>query len=254
MFVNMDFSYSGDYEMDRDVNNPFDDLFGEKSETDEVESDAGGPQPDSWLPEPPFSVRLGKRLIDIVCSVLFLILLSPIFLLIIIAIELTDRGPAFFVQTRLGYHGRPFRYLKFRTMFVGADKISQDGYLRMLTNEVDGPVFKITDDPRVTRVGRFLRRTSLDELPQLINVLKGDMSLVGPRPPIAYEVHAYKSWHLLRLSCRPGITGLWQVQRGKKLTFEEMVQLDLTYIKNLSILEDLRILVETPRAVWSPYV
>ena len=148
----------------------------------------------------------------------------------------------------MGQHGRPFTLLKFRTMVHGADQMVD---LLRERNEADGPLFKLRDDPRVTRVGRWLRRWSLDELPQLLNVLKGDMSLVGPRPPLPDEVRQYEEWHFDRLQVRPGITGLWQIKGRSDVSFNEYVTLDLFYIENWSLAYDLYIVLHTLRAVFS---
>ena len=148
----------------------------------------------------------------------------------------------FFRQRRVGHRGRPFTILKFRTMRVGADEMLQE--LRAL-NEADGPLFKLRDDPRVTRVGRWLRRWSLDELPQILNVIRGDMSLVGPRPPLPEEVREYEEWQFDRLEVPPGITGLWQISGRSDLSFEEYVRLDLFYIENWSLAYDFFIVAKT---------
>jgi exopolysaccharide biosynthesis polyprenyl glycosylphosphotransferase len=183
-----------------------------------------------------------KRIIDLVGSVVGLLVSWPLFLIIALAIRLDSRGPILFRQERVGEHHRRFQIYKFRTMRVGAEKELDQLKAR---NEADGPIFKIRDDPRVTRVGRLLRQSSLDELPQLINVLRGEMSLVGPRPPIPAEVEQYKSWHKKRLAVPPGITGLWQVSGRSELTFDEMVLLDLYYIEHWSPWLDLAILLRT---------
>jgi exopolysaccharide biosynthesis polyprenyl glycosylphosphotransferase len=183
-----------------------------------------------------------KRACDIAISAAGLLLLSALLVGVALAIALTSRGPVIFRQDRIGLRGRPFTLLKFRTMVAGADLMLEK--LRD-QNEADGPLFKLRNDPRVTRIGRFLRRYSIDELPQLINVLKGEMSLVGPRPPLAEEVALYSDWQLDRLEVRPGITGLWQVSGRSDLPFEEYVQLDLFYVENWSIAYDLYILSKT---------
>jgi len=204
------------------------------------------------------AARLIKRAIDIAGSLAALILLSPLLLAIAVAIKLTSKGPILFKQTRVGQYGGRFTFLKFRSMYFQSDaKIHRD-YVRQLIagndeggrGTAEGAVYKIRDDPRVTAVGRFLRKTSLDELPQLFNVLKGKMSLVGPRPPIPYEVEAYDIWHRRRfLEVKPGITGLWQVNGRSRVKFEDMVRLDLQYARTWSLGLDLKILLETPRAV-----
>ncbi len=183
-----------------------------------------------------------KRVMDIIISGMGLILLSPLLALIALAIRLDTPGPVLFPQTRIGRGGQPFTIYKFRSMIANAEEVRP--YLDAL-NEVDGPMFKIKDDPRRTRVGRILRRTSLDELPQLYNVLRGDMSLVGPRPALPDEVAQYQDWHKKRLEVSPGLTGLWQVSGRSKLSFDEMVLLDIYYVENWSPTLDLRIMLKT---------
>ena len=185
---------------------------------------------------------IAKRAFDVVVSAVGLLLLAPVFLLIALAVKLTSPGPVLFRQERIGLHRRPFTLLKFRTMCVGAEVMLAD--LRA-QNEADGPLFKLRDDPRITKVGRWLRHYSLDELPQLWNVLRGEMSLVGPRPPLPSEVAAYEDWQLDRLEVRPGITGLWQVSGRSDLSFDEYVRLDLFYIENWSIAYDLFMIIKT---------
>jgi len=200
-----------------------------------------------------------KRAIDIGGSLFGLALFSPVFLAIPILIKLTSRGPVFFKQRRIGRFGREFSFLKVRTMHVNNDpKIHQQYVTKLILapNEVAvagrKPLYKISHDPRVTSVGSFLRKTSLDELPQFINVLRGEMSLVGPRPPIPYEVACYSCWHRRRLmEVKPGITGLWQVHGRSRTTFDEMVRLDLRYVRQQSLWLDLVILLKTPMAVLS---
>ncbi|MCA1613506.1 MAG: sugar transferase [Acidobacteria bacterium] len=197
--------------------------------------------------------RVAKRGFDILAAALALVALSPFWLVIALLIRLDSRGPVFYRQERVGMDGRIFLFLKFRTMRAGADDAAHREYQRKLiagasdTNLGDErrPVYKLHDDPRVTRVGRVLRRLSLDELPQLLNVLRGDMSVVGPRPPIPYEVEAYELWHRKRLDMKPGLTGLWQVSGRNRLSFDEMVRLDLFYIENWSFLLDLKIILRT---------
>ncbi len=205
--------------------------------------------------------RTAKRLIDIVGSLFLLLLLSPLVAIFAAAIKLTSRGPVHFRQKRIGEYGKAFTFLKFRTMYINNDASEHREYVRQLiagqaikhpTNgngNIEG-VFKLTNDPRITPVGRFLRRTSLDELPQLFNVLRGEMSLVGPRPPLPYEVEAYAPWHRRRfLEAKPGMTGLWQVCGRSRVGFDEMVRLDLRYARDCSPWSDLKILLQTPRAV-----
>jgi len=201
-----------------------------------------------------------KRLIDVLGSLLLLALLSPALLIIAAAVKLTSRGPVLFRQKRIGEHGTPFTFLKFRSMFMNNNASEHQEYVRQLiagqaqkkTASGGAAVFKLTNDPRITPVGRFLRRSSLDELPQLINVLRGEMSLVGPRPPVPYEVEAYALWHRRRLlEAKPGITGLWQVHGRSRVAFDDMVRLDLRYARDCSPLLDLKILLQTPKAVMS---
>jgi exopolysaccharide biosynthesis polyprenyl glycosylphosphotransferase len=183
-----------------------------------------------------------KRVFDIVAALLGLVVGAPVLALIALAIQLDSSGPAIFRQERVGQNGRHFTIYKFRSMRTGAD--AEKEHLQAL-NEADGPLFKIRDDPRLTRIGKFLRRTSLDELPQLFNVIRGDMSLVGPRPPTPDEVALYHPWHKKRLNVPPGITGLWQVSGRSELTFDEMVLLDLYYIEHWSPWLDFMILLRT---------
>jgi len=200
-----------------------------------------------------------KRATDVAGSLFMLVLLSPVFILIAAAIKLTSHGPVLFRQRRIGEHGVPFTFLKFRSMYVNNDASQHKEYVRQLIagkavkhpahGNGDG-VFKLTNDPRITFVGSFLRRTSLDELPQFVNVLRGEMSLVGPRPPVPYEVEAYATWHRRRLlEAKPGITGLWQVHGRSRVGFDDMVRLDLRYARECSPWLDLKILLLTPKAV-----
>jgi len=199
--------------------------------------------------------RVIKRAIDLVGSGLGLIALSPLFLGIAVAVKLSSPGPVLFRQRRIGQHGVPFTFLKFRSMHDTNDSgIHREYIKRFIAGKVHGRavVYKITEDPRVTPVGRILRRTSLDELPQLLNVLRGQMSLVGPRPPIPYELDSYEIWHRRRLlEVKPGITGLWQVNGRSALPFDDMVRLDLKYAETWSPWLDIKILLRTPRAVVS---
>ncbi len=190
----------------------------------------------------------GKRALDVLGGLLVLLVASPVILLAALAVRLTSRGPAFYKSTRLGRSGRPFTFYKLRSMVSGADRHRH--HLSHL-NECDGPVFKISRDPRVTVVGRFLRTTSLDELPQLWNVLRGDMSLVGPRPPLPDEVSHYQPWQMRRLDVRPGLTCLWQISGRSRIGFEEWMRLDLEYINRRSFRLDLQILLRTIPAVLS---
>jgi exopolysaccharide biosynthesis polyprenyl glycosylphosphotransferase len=185
---------------------------------------------------------VAKLTFDILLSGALMVVLAPLFLGIAVAIKVTSPGPVLYRHKRVGLRGRPFTMLKFRTMQADADK--HVDVLRE-THEVSGVMFKLRDDPRVTRVGRWLRRFSLDELPQLLNVMKGEMSLVGPRPPLPEEVRRYEDWHFDRLEVPPGITGLWQVSGRADLPFEDCVRLDLFYIENWSAAYDLYILGRT---------
>jgi exopolysaccharide biosynthesis polyprenyl glycosylphosphotransferase len=199
------------------------------------------------------TARIVKRGMDILVASFALAVLAPLWLVIAALIKLDSPGGVFYKQERVGMDGRIFLFLKFRTMQTGADDAAHRDYQRKYiagqaeTNLGDEarPVYKLRTDPRVTRVGRVLRRLSLDELPQLLNVLRGDMSVVGPRPPIPYEVEAYELWHRKRLDMKPGLTGLWQVSGRNRLSFEEMVRLDLFYIENWSLLLDLKIILRT---------
>jgi exopolysaccharide biosynthesis polyprenyl glycosylphosphotransferase len=189
-----------------------------------------------------------KRALDEVISALALVILSPLLLLIAILIKLDSPGPAVFAQQRIGRGGKPFTVYKFRTMRRGAEE--EQEALKAL-NEAKGPMFKMKADPRCTPLGRLLRRISLDELPQLYNVLRGEMSIVGPRPPLPGEVQQYQEWHKKRLETLPGLTGLWQVSGRSDLTFDDMVLLDIYYIENWSLLLDLRIALKTvPSALF----
>lgn len=189
-----------------------------------------------------------KRFLDIVFASTLLIVTLPIHVCIAIAVKLSSPGPVFYVSDRVGQGGKSFRFLKYRTMRSGADDQKID--LTHL-NDVDGPAFKIKDDPRITGLGRFLRRTSLDELPQLLHVLTGEMSLVGPRPPLPEEVAEYSNRHLQRLTVKPGLTCLWQVSGRSNLDFETWIDLDLRYIEEWSLVYDLRLIARTIPAVLS---
>ena len=204
-----------------------------------------------------------KRLMDVVGSLGALIVFSPAFLVIALLIKATSEGPVLFKQRRVGQYGKAFTFLKFRSMYVNSDASIHKEYVRNLIHSSDCPdtgnggargdqVFKIQNDPRVTSIGRFIRKTSLDELPQFINVLLGDMSLVGPRPPIPYECENYDVWHRRRIfDMKPGITGLWQVAGRSRTTFDDMVRLDIYYMSNWSLWLDLKILIKTPWVVIS---
>ena len=207
-----------------------------------------------------FASKVIKRATDIFVSLSLLLLLSPMLLLLSLIIKLTSKGSVLFSQTRIGYKGKEFRFIKFRSMYADSDTKVHQAYMEKLikgkTLEInngsqENPHYKIKDDPRITPIGKILRKTSLDELPQLWNVLMGDMSLVGPRPPIPYEVKIYENWHYRRiLDVKPGVTGLWQVSGRNKTTFNEMVRLDINYVENWSLLLDLKILLKTAKAVF----
>ena len=201
-----------------------------------------------------------KRSMDIVGSLLALILGAPIFIAAALAVKLTSPGPVLFRQERFGQYGRKFRFLKFRSMYVACDDAIHREYVKSFIANSNGcnqagngqSQYKIAKDPRITRVGGFLRKTSLDELPQFLNVLRGEMSLVGPRPPLPYEVKEYHVWHRTRiLAAKPGITGLWQVGGRSRVKFDDMVRMDLRYANSWSLWVDLKILLQTPRAVLS---
>ncbi|OJH34786.1 exopolysaccharide biosynthesis polyisoprenyl-phosphate hexose-1-phosphate transferase EpsZ [Cystobacter ferrugineus] len=183
-----------------------------------------------------------KRLFDIVSSAAALLVLSPLLITVALAVKLTSRGPIFFKQERVGLHGRTFGMLKFRSMVVNAEELKAK--LEAL-NEQTGPVFKMKNDPRITRVGRFIRKYSIDELPQLINVLRGEMSVVGPRPPIPKEVAKYAAWQRRRLSVRPGLTCIWQVSGRNQISFENWMYLDMQYIDHWSLKNDLNLILKT---------
>lgn len=187
-----------------------------------------------------------KASFDFFFSLFVLFLVSPVFLVIAIAIKLDDGGPVFFKQERVGLNGRRFSCYKFRTMVANAEALKAS---LMGQNEQEGPVFKITMDPRVTRIGRFLRKTSLDELPQFINVIRGEMSVVGPRPPIPDEVEKYKRWQIRRLSMKPGITCIWQVSGRNNIPFEEWMKLDMEYIDNWSLSRDAMLILKTVKVM-----
>lgn len=198
-----------------------------------------------------------KRSMDVLGSLFALVVSSPLFLIIAAAIKMTSEGPVFFRQTRLGQYGKKFTFFKFRSMYVANDHTIHEQYVsdliagKLAVSDGDHkPVYKMTNDPRVTRVGKILRRTSLDEFPQFFNVLRGEMSLVGPRPPVPYEFERYGAWHKRRLlAVKPGITGIWQVEGRSKVPFDEMVRMDLEYAKSWSLWMDIKILLRTPLAL-----
>jgi lipopolysaccharide/colanic/teichoic acid biosynthesis glycosyltransferase len=191
---------------------------------------------------------VAKRALDILGASVALLILGIPMLIVALLIKLESRGPALFFQYRLGENGIPFRFYKFRSMIVNAEQARAD---LQPSNEADGPVFKIRRDPRITRVGRWLRKTSLDETPQLLHVLAGQMSLVGPRPPLPEEVENYEPWQRERLAVRPGLTCIWQISGRSDIPFDRWVELDILYVRSRSLLLDLKILLLTPWAVIS---
>ena len=201
-----------------------------------------------------------KRCLDIIGSITGMVLLSPVMLITALAVAATSPGPVILKQVRLGKKGVPFVFYKFRSMVANSDdRIHREYVVSLINGDLERinqgnpakPLYKIKVDPRVTKVGRIIRKTSIDELPQLFNVLKGDMSLVGPRPPLPYEAENYQSWHLRRiLEAKPGMTGLWQIEGRSKISFDEMVRRDLRYIRSCSLLLDLRILFKTIKVVF----
>jgi exopolysaccharide biosynthesis polyprenyl glycosylphosphotransferase len=235
-------------------------IFPEKCDADKP----GGPLEPEFYPDlakTSVSKMTGcflKRSVDIIGSVVGLLLFSPFFLIISILIKATSEGPVFFRQQRVGPFGKPFTFLKFRSMYINNDETIHKEYVTKLIegnknceqNSNGGakcPVYKIKSDPRITPIGKFLRKTSLDELPQFLNVLKGDMSIVGPRPPIPYEFEKYDIWHRERLlRMKPGITGLWQVMGRSSTSFDDMVRLDVKYLREWSFWQDIVIIFKTP--------
>lgn len=183
-----------------------------------------------------------KRVLDFIAALLGLILLSPIFLIVSILIKLESEGEVIFSQTRIGLNGKEFKMYKFRSMVKNAEELKAK---LAAQNEMSGPMFKMKDDPRVTKVGKFIRKTSIDELPQLINVLKGDMSLVGPRPSLPKEVEKFEPWMLQRLEVKPGLTCYWQVSGRNNIDFEDWMKLDLQYVEDRNFLLDLKLIFKT---------
>lgn len=183
-----------------------------------------------------------KRSLDILGSLIGLVLLSPIFFIVSALIKIESNGPIFFVQKRVGLNGKEFNMYKFRSMVVNAEKLKEKLKNK---NEMSGPMFKIKDDPRITKVGKFIRKTSIDELPQLVNVLKGEMSLVGPRPSLPNEVKEFKSWMLRRLDVKPGITCYWQVMGRNKISFEDWMKLDVKYVEERNLILDIKLIFKT---------
>lgn len=186
-----------------------------------------------------------KRILDVICSVLALIVLSPAFLVTALAVR-SDGGPVFYTQTRVGKNNTHFKMYKFRSMCKNAENLQDD---LMKYNEMDGPVFKIKGDPRITKVGKFIRKYSIDELPQLLNIVKGDMSIVGPRPPLVREVEQYNSYQMQRLLVTPGLTCFWQAHGRSNLSFDDWMDMDMKYIKRRNIFLDIKLIVKTVFAV-----
>lgn len=183
-----------------------------------------------------------KRVIDVVCSFVGVLVLSPLFIIIAIIIKFTSKGPVFFSQKRVGRDGKEFKMYKFRSMVVNAEELKEK---LVAQNEMSGPMFKMKDDPRVTRVGKFIRKTSIDELPQLFNVLKGDMSLVGPRPSLPKEVAQFEDWMYRRLEVKPGLTCYWQVSGRNNIDFEDWMKLDIKYVDERNLWIDIRLIFKT---------
>lgn len=186
-----------------------------------------------------------KRIFDVICSFISLLLLSPVFLVTALAVK-TDGSSAFYTQTRVGKNNKPFKMYKFRSMCPDAEQLKA-GLMRY--NEMDGPVFKIKEDPRITKVGKFIRKYSIDELPQLVNILKGDMSFVGPRPPLVNEVEQYNSYQMQRLLVKPGLTCFWQAYGRSQLSFEDWMNMDMKYIQRRSFWLDTELVIKTIFAV-----
>ena len=183
-----------------------------------------------------------KRLIDITCSFVGILVLSPLFIIIAIIIKFTSKGPVFFSQKRVGRNGKEFDMYKFRSMVVNAEELKEK---LAAQNEMSGPMFKMKDDPRVTKVGKFIRKTSIDELPQLWNILKGDMSLVGPRPSLPKEVAQFDEWMYKRLEVKPGLTCYWQVSGRNNIDFEDWMKLDVKYVKERNLWIDIKLIFKT---------
>ncbi|MCH7944749.1 MAG: sugar transferase [Armatimonadetes bacterium] len=203
-------------------------------------------EPVSRIAPKVITYRRRKRLLDIFGSLFLIVVNAPLMLAIVALIKLTSRGPVLYTAERIGLCGRSFSFYKFRSMYLDADKRMADV---IGSNEKDGPIFKMHDDPRITRIGRILRHTSMDELPQLFNVFRGDMSLVGPRPPLPNEVAKYDDYAMERLSVRPGMTCYWQIMGRSNLSFDEWMALDHRYLEEMGVWTDLKILLKTPFAV-----
>lgn len=183
-----------------------------------------------------------KRIIDVIGSIICIVLVSPVLLVTAVLIKLESKGRILFSQTRIGLHGKEFKIYKFRSMVDGAEALRKNIEHK---NEMSGPMFKVKDDPRITKIGRFIRKTSIDELPQLINVLKGEMSLVGPRPSLPSEVKEFEPWMLKRLEVKPGLTCYWQVSGRNSISFEEWMKLDIDYVNDINILLDMKLIFKT---------
>lgn len=194
------------------------------------------------------SYEILKRFIDIVCSIIGIILLSPIFIIVAVAIKIENpKGKVIFSQIRCGKDNKTFKMYKFRSMVEDAEKLLNN--IQHL-NEMDGPVFKIKEDPRITNVGRFIRKTSIDELPQLINILKGDMSIVGPRPPLVREVEKYNQYEMQRLMVKPGLTCYWQISGRNNINFEQWVEMDIKYIEERNLFIDIKLILKTFKVLF----
>lgn len=183
-----------------------------------------------------------KRTMDIICSLIALVVLLPILLLVSVLIKVESKGPVIFAQGRVGKDGKMFKMYKFRSMVANAEELKEK---LMKQNERSGPMFKIRDDPRITKVGKFIRRTSVDELPQLVNILKGDMSIVGPRPSLPKEVKQFEEWMMERLNVKPGLTCYWQVSGRNDIEFTEWMKLDVKYVKERNIIIDIKLIFKT---------
>lgn len=186
--------------------------------------------------------EVSKRALDVIASFLGLVILSPILLIVAILIKLESKGPAIFAQSRIGLNGKEFKMYKFRSMVQNAEELKEK---LAKQNEMSGPMFKMKNDPRVTKVGKFIRKTSIDELPQLLNILKGDMTLVGPRPSLPREVEKFESWMLKRLEVKPGLTCYWQVSGRNNIDFYEWMKLDLKYVNDMSFWIDIKLIFKT---------
>lgn len=189
-----------------------------------------------------------KRIIDILLSVLAIIVLSPIFLIVAIAIKLDSSGPVVYSQTRVGKNEKHFKMFKFRSMVINAEDMLKD--LKPM-NEMDGPMFKIKEDPRITKIGRFIRKTSIDELPQLINILRGEMSIVGPRPSLPSEVEEFEPWMMERFVVKPGLTCFWQVSGRNNIPFRKWMELDIKYVKERNLWLDMKLVLKTVKVVFN---